>query len=197
MGTAIVLGFTMMLIIDETFKILQINVASEAEEHKDSEKVATPDQNNDETKVSKKSVFITTFGLVVHSFADGAALGSGLYLSSLGQAEGLGMIIFLAIMLHKAPATLGFGSFVHHQGCRGWQLARHILAFTLSAPIVTILVYFGLVAAESEATDLGRLQWWVGILMLLSAGSFLYVATIHILPEVYAMDHEHGKTQVE
>ena len=27
MGTAIVLGFTMMLIIDETFKILQINVA--------------------------------------------------------------------------------------------------------------------------------------------------------------------------
>ena len=107
------------------------------------------------------------------------------------------MIIFLAIMLHKAPATLGFGSFVHHQGCRGWQAAKHILAFTLSAPIVTILVYFGLVAAESEATDLGRLQWWVGILMLLSAGSFLYVACIHILPEVYAMDHEHGKTQVE
>ena len=31
-GTAIMLGFTMMLLIDETFKILQINVASDAEE---------------------------------------------------------------------------------------------------------------------------------------------------------------------
>ena len=134
---------------------------------------------------------------MVHSFADGAALGAGLYVSASGTAEGLGMIIFAAIMLHKAPATLGFGSFVHHQGCRGWELAKHILAFTLSAPIVTILVYFGLATAESEATDTGSFQWWVGILMLLSAGSFLYVATIHILPEVYAMDHEHGKTQVE
>jgi hypothetical protein len=28
-------------------------------------------------------------------------------------------------------------------------------------------------------------MFWVGILLLLSAGSFLYVATIHILPEVY------------
>ena len=27
------LGFTMMLLIDETFKILQINIASDEEEH--------------------------------------------------------------------------------------------------------------------------------------------------------------------
>ena len=39
------------------------------------------------------------------------------------------------------------------------------------------------------------LQFWVGILMLISAGSFLYVATIHILPEVYAMEHDHGETK--
>ena len=33
--------------------------------------------------------------------------------------------------------------------------------------------------------------------MLISAGSFLYVATIHILPEVYAVDHEHGADPVK
>ena len=33
--------------------------------------------------------------------------------------------------------------------------------------------------------------------MLLSAGSFLYVATIHILPEVYAMEHDHDKSPIE
>lgn len=33
--------------------------------------------------------------------------------------------------------------------------------------------------------------------MLISAGSFLYVATIHILPEVYANDHVHGASPAE
>lgn len=33
--------------------------------------------------------------------------------------------------------------------------------------------------------------------MLISAGSFLYVATIHILPEVYAMEQEHGKSAAD
>lgn len=44
---------------------------------------------------------------------------------------------------------------------------------------------------------MATLQFWVGILMLISAGSFLYVATIHILPEVYAMDHTHGASVTE
>lgn len=37
-------------------------------------------------------------------------------------------------------------------------------------------------------------MFWVGILLIISAGSFLYVATLHILPEVlYDKDtHGHG-----
>ena len=62
---------------------------------------------------------------------------------------------------------------------------------------MNLIVFFGLCASQSKATDLGTLQFWVGILMLISAGSFLYVATIHILPEVYAMEHDHGKTLTE
>ena len=57
---------------------------------------------------------------------------------------------------------------------------------------MNIIIFFGLCISQSKATDLGALQFWVGILMLISAGSFLYVATIHILPEVYAMEHDHG-----
>ena len=63
---------------------------------------------------------------------------------------------------------------------------------------MNMLVFFGLVLSQSQANDLGMLQFWVGILMLISAGSFLYVATIHILPEVYAMEHDHGdRSQAE
>ena len=99
----------------------------------------------------------------------------------------MGMLIFFAIMLHKAPASLGFGTFLQHKGCQGFDYAKHLFAFVFSSPFMNMLVYFGLVATmKSGQTDLGVLTFWVGILMLLSAGSFLYVATIHILPEVYA-----------
>ena len=62
---------------------------------------------------------------------------------------------------------------------------------------MNLITFFGLCASQGNSTDLGALQFWVGILMLISAGSFLYVATMHILPEVYAMEHEHGKSIVE
>ena len=41
----------------------------------------------------------------------------------------------------------------------------------------------------------GDILFWVGIMIIISAGSFIYVATIHILPEVLsdgAGDHAHG-----
>lgn len=107
------------------------------------------------------------------------------------------MIVFVAIMLHKLPASVGFGSFLQHAGLKGFDHAKHLLAFTLSSPLMNILLYFSLCASKSSAGDLGTLQFWVGILMLISAGSFLYVATIHILPEVYAMEHEHGSNPAQ
>jgi hypothetical protein len=54
------------------------------------------------------------------------------------------------------------------------------------------LSYFFLLILE-HYTDVKQnmLMFWVGILLLLSAGSFLYVATIHILPEVYCNTEIH------
>ena len=46
-------------------------------------------------------------------------------------------------------------------------------------------------------------MFWVGILLIISAGSFLYVATIHILPEVLGSQghaghgHSHYHSQKE
>jgi zinc transporter ZupT len=39
-------------------------------------------------------------------------------------------------------------------------------------------------------------MFWVGILLLVSAGSFLYVACMHILPEVFG-SHEHSHSHFE
>ena len=75
--------------------------------------------------------------------------------------------------------------------------AKHLFAFTASSPIVNLLVYHGLVFTQDGNTDLLALQFWVGILMLVSAGSFLYVATMHILPEAYSSpEGDHGENKL-
>lgn len=60
---------------------------------------------------------------------------------------------------------------------------------------MNIILYFGLCASGSNAENMSRLEFWVGILMLISAGSFLYVALIHILPEVYALEGDHDEDE--
>ena len=87
--------------------------------------------------------------------------------------------------MHKAPAAIGFGTFLFHEGLRGLSLSKHLFAFTVTCPLAAILAYFTLMIWEEGAQDQSKLMFWVGILLLLSAGSFIYVATIHILPEVY------------
>lgn len=85
----------------------------------------------------KKNVLITTIGLAIHSLADGAALGASLYLESFGESQGLGMIIFIAIMLHKAPASLGFGTFLQHQGCTTKEHLKHLMVSLNLHPFVS------------------------------------------------------------
>jgi zinc transporter 9 len=79
---------------------------------------------------------VSTIGLVIHSLADGAALGASFFckfnkLSLLvsektEEASELGLVIFIAILLHKAPAALGFGTFLYHEGLRGWGIVKHL-----------------------------------------------------------------------
>ncbi len=42
-----------------------------------------------------------------------------------------------------------------------------------------------------------QLMFWVGIMLVVSAGSFIYVATIHILPEVMNDSHSHHGHEVK
>lgn len=42
-------------------------------------------------------------------------------------AESLGLLIFMAILMHKAPAAIGFGTFLSHEGLKGWKLTKHLL----------------------------------------------------------------------
>lgn len=118
-----------------------------------------------------------TLGLVIHASADGIALGA----AATTSHRDVEMIIFLAIMLHKAPAAFSLVVFLMHKGLKHSTIRRHLLAFSLSAPLAAIITYFGLSQSGKEAL---RKNNATGIAMLFSAGTFLYVATVHILPEL-------------
>lgn len=125
----------------------------------------------------KNTKVTPTLGLVIHAAADGIALGAAAT-TSHREVE---MIIFLAIMLHKGPAAFSLVVFLLHRGIKHSTIRRHLLAFSLSAPLAALVTYFGLSQSGKEAL---RQNNATGIAMLFSAGTFLYVATVHVLPEL-------------
>lgn len=87
-GLSLVLGFIFMMIVDQ--------ISSR--------------RNNDSFSSDRNST--ATIGLVVHAAADGIALGA----AATTSHQDVEMIVFLAIMLHKAPAAFGLVSFLLHEG---------------------------------------------------------------------------------
>lgn len=131
----------------------------------------------------------TTTGLVIHAAADGIALGASSTSSSTPTR--LSLIIFLAIMLHKAPAAFGLTSVLLKQGLTKRAAKAHLVVFSLAAPAGALLTW-GVVhvlssrSALTGATTNGRLvggsgdhddgdstKFWVGVTLLFSAGTFL------------------------
>lgn len=118
-----------------------------------------------------------TLGLIVHAAVDGVALGAA---ATTSQAD-VEVIVFFAIMLHKAPAAFGLVSFLLHEGVDRKKISRHLLIFSLAAPCLALVTYFGIGKEGKETLSSVNAT---GLAMLFSAGTFLYVATVHVLPEL-------------
>jgi len=158
LGLAILFGFVLMLLL-ETFGL------PHAVHH---------DEDKDLLGLS------ATIGLIAHAAADGLAVGA-----SVSSSTETGLIVFVAIMLHKGPAAFGLSSFLRHIKLEESKSKLYLIMFALSSPIFAILTFFAL-KDTSFATDEN-----IGLTLLFSAGTFLYVATIDVLPEVHSHDHEY------
>ncbi|XP_049316687.1 zinc transporter ZIP9-A isoform X2 [Bactrocera dorsalis] len=137
-GVSLVLGFVFMLLVDHISQHKSVNS-------------------------SKDKNITATLGLVVHAAADGVALGA----AATTTHQDVEIIVFLAIMLHKAPAAFGLVSFLLHEKIEHQEI-RQEQKETLNSLNAT------------------------GIAMLFSAGTFLYVATVHVLPELTHVSHSHS-----
>ncbi|ORY35533.1 Zinc/iron permease [Naematelia encephala] len=131
-----------------------------------------------------------TLGLVIHGAADGIALGA----SSLSGSGSLGLVVFLAVLVHKGPTALGLTTTLLGLSLSPPQIRRRLLIFSFAAPLGAILTYllvrvFGGNSAGGQH-DADGLGWWTGIALLFSGGSFLYVATV-IQPLSAPSPHSH------
>ncbi|XP_033735187.1 zinc transporter ZIP9-B-like isoform X3 [Pecten maximus] len=168
-GVTLVAGFIFMLLVDQI---------GGGHTHVSTEKDA--EANGAGSAIQQNRHKITaTLGLVVHAAADGVAMGAAIMM----QRSHLTLIVFIAIMLHKAPAAFGLVTFLLHDGFDRPRIRRHLLIFSASAPIACIFTYVGLSVSQGSLGKLHNFQT-TGIAMLFSAGTFLYVATVHVLPEV-------------
>jgi zinc transporter 9 len=120
----------------------------------------------------------TTVGLVIHACADGIALGASSTSSGASSSgRNLSFIIFIALMIHKAPAAFGLTTTLLKQGLSKRAARAHLIVFSLAAPagaLVTwaaasLLGYGGLPESMSA-------EFATGVLLLFSGGTFLYVA---------------------
>ncbi|KAI9358403.1 ZIP zinc transporter-domain-containing protein, partial [Pilaira anomala] len=161
-GIALLVGFALMFMIDQV---------SSMHIHPSSTKDTEPSTTHQEIQ----SV-TPTIGLIVHAAADGIALGA-----SVTDPQ-LSMVVFFAIMLHKAPSAFALTTVLLSEGLSRTRVRHHLLMFSISAPAGAISTYL-LLQLFYDQFDALNLVYWTGILLLFSGGTFLYVA-MHSIQEL-------------
>lgn len=132
----------------------------------------------------------TMVGLVIHAFADGIALGAS---ASSGSGT-LELIVFIAIMVHKAPASFGLSTVLIRDNQSPRKVRLNLLIFACSAPLGALTTWLIILLLGSEDHDL--IQWWTGSLLILSGGTFLFVA-MHVMQELNEHDSETHRSIAE
>ena len=115
--------------------------------------------------LSARKSYSVLFGLAMHTFFDGVAIGSGFVVS-----DWLGWILFFAVFLHKLPEGFTMAS-VMLAGGRGSAVALN------SAVFLGAMTLLGVMVINLEPS-------WVRVGLPLSAGVTIYVAATDLVPEV-------------
>jgi len=113
--------------------------------------------------------------LIMHGLADGLALG----VSSLSDPSAnsthhdLSFIVFLALIIHKAPTSLALSTSLLNTSLPRPDCRKHLAFFAASTPFGAIVSYVLL-----SFFSAGAQGSWTGLALLVSGGTFLYVATV-------------------
>lgn len=125
--------------------------------------------HTDHAHVPHSSIFGAVGGLTLHAFFDGMAI------SSIASAEAdLGILIAIAVMLHKIPEGLTVSSVMlaAHRSEKEAKQATYLLGIST---IAGALITFFFINVNQE---------FIGYLFAFSAGAALYVGACDLIPEL-------------
>jgi zinc transporter ZupT len=149
-------GFLMVFIVDFLFKHYRKSKC-DCEECMD----------HHSHEITSLSAFI---GLSIHACFDGLALATAFILG-----ETVGMMVLVALCLHKAVEVFSLSSTFMLAGRRKRSI-RYIAVFCFITPIAAVISYFLLGGAESDIA---------GLAFAFSAGVFMFVTMLHMIPEAF------------
>jgi zinc transporter ZupT len=123
------------------------------------------EETHSEAMLSRHAAFTATGGLAIHTLFDGVSITSGFAINI-----NLGILVFIAILLHKLPEGFTVASIMLASG-RSRATARWASVF------VGLVTLFGAVLTML----LAKIEIYA---LPISAGVTLYVATSDLIPEV-------------
>jgi len=108
------------------------------------------------------------FGDSVHNFIDGLVIAA-----AFGASVSLGWVTVLAVALHEIPQEIGdFGVLIYS----GWKRSKALIYNFLAALMVVV---GGVVGYWLSTTEV-----FIGSLMSIAAGGFIYIAASDLMPEL-------------
>ncbi|MDA7866417.1 ZIP family metal transporter [Verrucomicrobia bacterium] len=163
-GLAILMGFLLMLVTESLGFGHDIH-----EEHHDHAggHVHHPASGAN----GKQLAAVVVIGLTIHTIADGMAIGAGL---ATGSHALTGSLV-ATLLTHKIPAAFSLTMFSQHAHGSRRRTWKDLLVFSLATPVAIIGTWTVLGSLSDQV---------VGLVLLFSAGTFIYVATIDVLPNV-------------
>ena len=114
---------------------------------------------------------MATLGILFHSLIDGFIIGVG-----FGINFQIGLIATLGVILHEFPEGITTLSILFHSGVGRRKAIIQTVWVALATPIGAVLAYFFL-------QDVSNM--FLGALLAIAAGSFIYIAAADLIPEVH------------
>lgn len=162
LGGAILAGFTLMLILEGS----GIGHAVHEEHHDHDSK------HGHEHVHHGPRGWMLVLGLTLHAATDGLAIGAAAASGGIAVTAA----VALAVLIHKGPAAFSLGVFSMHERPNRKDSIRDVVIFSLATPLMIVVAFYALSDLDNHL---------IGLAMLFSAGTFLYVATVDTLPDIH------------
>ena len=175
-GISMIIGFLIIFMID-------LFVGLHGDHESSSSDLSTNSNSNNAASKSQKGSNLLSVGFIFHALCDGVALGAAVYSDNSDVVIG----IFIGVFAHKL--VVGLALTINLLGKSNKKsILICLFIFSIAAPVgayIVLGILVGIDASEESVIP--------GILILLSAGTLIYVGMAHSLPEaIQARKGGHG-----